>query len=376
MYNTFEDLEGTGIHIRPSRNQTARANILNNEFINCASGGNLLSSAILLRGRFNGIVNADITNNTFRECGWNEDYPSAAIEIWGTSDVGICSSAVGNLILNCPYGIRIDGKEDCSLSGVFKNNTIANNLVGIEKGSRVDSLEVVNCILWDNTDDLVNVSVSEVTYSDISDGDFCGTNGNINTDPCFVKVGYWDANGTPDDFDDDFWVEGDYHLLEESVCINAGDPDYVAEPNETDLDGVPRVLFGRIDMGAYEYNFIEAEMDFVPEMLNCESKGDWVEAHIVLPEGYLPEDVDVNSPAVAEPIGAESEYIEVLDEGDGNYGIVAVFDREVFCEALGGDEEKELEVTVIGSFTDGVRFYGTDTIKLISDHWQHREIKN
>jgi len=46
----------------------------------------------------------------------------------------------------------------------------------------------------------------------------------------------------------------DYHLLPGSPCINAGDPDYVAEPGETDLDGKPRVIGGRIDMGAYEFN--------------------------------------------------------------------------------------------------------------------------
>jgi len=49
---------------------------------------------------------------------------------------------------------------------------------------------------------------------------------------------------------------GDYHLLPASPCINAGDPNYVAEPNETDLDGNPRVISGRIDMGAYEFNHI------------------------------------------------------------------------------------------------------------------------
>jgi len=123
---------------------------------------------------------------------------------------------------------------------------------------------------------------------------------------------------------------------------------------------------------AWEVCPVEMEMNFVPEMLSCESKGDWVEAHFVLPEGYLPEDVDVNTPAVAEPVGAVSETIEVLDEGDGYYRIVAVFDREGFCEALGGEEEKELEVTVKGEFTDGAEFYGTDTIRLVSDHWQHR----
>jgi hypothetical protein len=49
---------------------------------------------------------------------------------------------------------------------------------------------------------------------------------------------------------------GDYHLLPDSPCINAGDPNYVADPNETDLDGLPRVIGGRIDMGAYEFNHI------------------------------------------------------------------------------------------------------------------------
>jgi hypothetical protein len=46
----------------------------------------------------------------------------------------------------------------------------------------------------------------------------------------------------------------DYHLLPASPCINTGDPNYVAEPNETDLDGLPRVIGGRIDMGAFEFN--------------------------------------------------------------------------------------------------------------------------
>jgi hypothetical protein len=49
-------------------------------------------------------------------------------------------------------------------------------------------------------------------------------------------------------------VKPDYHLLLNSPCINAGDPQYIAGPNETDLDGKPRVIAGRIDMGAYEVN--------------------------------------------------------------------------------------------------------------------------
>jgi hypothetical protein len=49
-------------------------------------------------------------------------------------------------------------------------------------------------------------------------------------------------------------VKPDYHLLLNSPCINKGDPYYIAEPDETDLDGKPRIIAGRIDMGAYEVN--------------------------------------------------------------------------------------------------------------------------
>jgi hypothetical protein len=70
--------------------------------------------------------------------------------------------------------------------------------------------------------------------------------GNIDIDPCFVEPGQWDAN--------DVWVEGDYHLTVDSVCVNSGDPNYIAGPNEMDLDGEPRVNCGRIDMGAYEFH--------------------------------------------------------------------------------------------------------------------------
>ena len=47
----------------------------------------------------------------------------------------------------------------------------------------------------------------------------------------------------------------DFHLSENSPCRDAGDPN--TNPivlNGTDLDGMPRVINERIDMGAYEYS--------------------------------------------------------------------------------------------------------------------------
>ena len=85
--------------------------------------------------------------------------------------------------------------------------------------------------------------------------------GNIDADPHFADSGYWDPNGTIDALDDDFWVDGDYHLKSHagrwdpkterwvrdnvtSQCIDTGDPnsDWTAElwPHGR-----------RINMGAY-----------------------------------------------------------------------------------------------------------------------------
>ena len=74
---------------------------------------------------------------------------------------------------------------------------------------------------------------------------------NIDADPHFVEPGYWDANGTPADANDDFWVDGDYHLLPWSPCIDAASN--VVVTLSTDLDGNPRIVNGTVDMGAYEF---------------------------------------------------------------------------------------------------------------------------
>ena len=98
---------------------------------------------------------------------------------------------------------------------------------------------LTNCILWNNgCDDPVNEitnfddSTVTVSYSDIRGG-WDGT-GNIDTDPLFVD---------PDN--------SDYHLQDDSPCIDTGDPAY--QPvGETDIDGDPRVMDSYIDMGTDE----------------------------------------------------------------------------------------------------------------------------
>ncbi|MCK5175471.1 MAG: hypothetical protein KAR47_18900, partial [Planctomycetes bacterium] len=127
-----------------------------------------------------------------------------------------------------------------------------------------EKARITNCIFVDNKDNtgagqsaqfhLQSGQPTNINYSCIQgwDGQWSGT-GNFGEDPMFVDSGYWDPNETPDDVSDDMWVEGDYHLRADSPCVDTGDPDYVGEPNETDLGGNMRVVNGRVDMGAYEY---------------------------------------------------------------------------------------------------------------------------
>ncbi len=131
------------------------------------------------------------------------------------------------------------GGMDCFYGEpIISHCTIAGNLAGDSTGGIRDvnsKLKISHCIIWGNTppDDPITGTVS---YSDVK-GVFVGE-GNIDADPLFVN---------PD--------HRDYHLSIDSPCINAGDPCYSNEPEETDIDGDPRVIGGRIDIGPDEANY-------------------------------------------------------------------------------------------------------------------------
>jgi parallel beta-helix repeat protein len=125
-------------------------------------------------------------------------------------------------------------------SPTFNGNTITGNTaLGFGGGGIYCydvTLTITNSILWGNLpDEIYQEGGSNLTvrYSDIEGG--WEGEGNINEDPLFVD---------PENYD--------YHLNVASPCINVGDPEYVPEPGEIDIDGEPRVMRGRIDMGSDE----------------------------------------------------------------------------------------------------------------------------
>jgi hypothetical protein len=180
-------------------------------------------------------------------------------------------------------GVYLDG------DATFINCTICDNRVlqhdlyggGLYCGhARHNKAVLRNCIVWGNTASrgseiailgdvgILGIMSAVVEYSLIGtdpnsildvDGQILGDW--LRADPLLSRRGYWDANGTPDNRNDDFFVQGDYHLKSQagrwdplgkswvmdnisSPCIDAGDPNspigYEPFPNG-----------GRINIGAY-----------------------------------------------------------------------------------------------------------------------------
>jgi hypothetical protein len=156
----------------------------------------------------------------------------------------------------------------CSLGSIDHCTIVSNVVVSRVTASTAASggglsctrqTTVANSILWGNTPDQVaGQDCTKVLFCDIETGACSGSQGNMAVDPAFIAPGNWQ------EFDDlivyptstgrnKYWISGDYRLSSRSPCIDAGDPNYTADPNAVDLAGQARVADGRVDIGAYEY---------------------------------------------------------------------------------------------------------------------------
>ncbi len=130
---------------------------------------------------------------------------------------------------------------------IFGCTFVANSALaggGLNCSNEVGSPVVSNSILWGNAPDQIaddRLTPSIVSHCDIQGGWNGPGAGNIDADPSFVSP-----------------QSGDYRLQAGSACIDAGDPDAVVEPGESDLTGLPRSIDGDldgvavVDIGAFE----------------------------------------------------------------------------------------------------------------------------
>jgi len=172
----------------------------------------------------------------------------------GSDGGGMCNAENSNpKLTNCVFvgnssadwsggGMRTTNSHANLTNCTFMSNSANNEGGGID--IHEGSAALNNCIFWGNSDSggtdesaQIHLYTSElaINYSCVQSwsGSLGGT-GNIGVNPLFVS--------------------GDYHLQADSPCINAGDPGYATDANDVDIDGDRRVIWGRVDIGADEYN--------------------------------------------------------------------------------------------------------------------------
>ena len=165
---------------------------------------------------------------------------------------GMCSGRACNCLVLGNYARNCGGIADVQANSCLICWNSAWNIAGGAGDGRVHSCticrntaaqgggiiteswfsETLNSIIWDNTgivtDNCYNTRCHYTCAAPLEPG-----TGNIADDPLFVNA-----------------ASNDFHLETGSPCFNAGNNDYAGV---LDLDGKPRIIYGTVDMGAFEW---------------------------------------------------------------------------------------------------------------------------
>ncbi len=215
-------------------------------------------TGLALTGAFGGnaveVLNCTITGNTSASnTGGLACHADAAAVIRNCLVTGNTGRSAGGVAISGFGAFEITG---CTVSG----NTSTEFGGGGIRAFGTDPTVIENCILWGNIaspgpqllldSGFNNPAIVNVNFCDVEGGaaevsveiNCCDSShltfgpGNIDADPLFVDP-----------------KAGDYHLAAGSPAVDAGNPDFVAAADETDLDGDPRVVGGLVDLGADEF---------------------------------------------------------------------------------------------------------------------------
>ncbi len=178
--------------------------------------------------------------------------------------------------------------------GIYANNswaTVRNNTIvanGDMNGTGIEAIgywnpspTIINCIIWNNGDDLAETAYA--TFSSVQDGD-TGT-GNLSDDPSFVNA-----------------LEYNYFLNQNSPCIDNGSPNTPNDPDGT-----------RSDIGAFYYDR-QASLAIIGGIVtDISNNKPLTEGRIIL--SGIKQDTTI--------LDSEGRYVFAVPEGD-NYFIKAI----------------------------------------------------
>ena len=105
--------------------------------------------------------------------------------------------------------------------------------------------------------------------------------------------------------------------------------------------------------------FTKKHQVITPKVLNIKSQGQWVTAHISLPEPYKEEDIDIDSVK----LWFKGNFVQAEGGSVTGNSLLVKFSRSEVIEML-GSAKGEVELSVTG-LVNGIEFSGTDTITVI-----------
>ncbi len=257
---------------------------------NCSVNGNKLYTKDNLYFMYGGALRFINCNVEMTDMDFRNNY--GEISIGGALSLDSCSVKIDRAVFEDNIGLNGAGlyimrcnHKECSISNCLFSNNHAGHFGGGLAFSNA-SPEVNNITVVNNSSDGVNcggIFFYEQSSPIMRNIIACG-NYNVHPDMSDVQMWVW----TFDDFAPKFYnglVQGgldsisghdfitvyenmidadplfadtasrNFHLSAESPCRNAGDPNTNPDVmNGLDLDGMPRVSGGMIDMGAYEYS--------------------------------------------------------------------------------------------------------------------------
>ncbi|MFA5293871.1 MAG: right-handed parallel beta-helix repeat-containing protein [Phycisphaerae bacterium] len=242
----------------------------------------------IITGNYNGISGdgvftverCDVVNNS-----------SGGISCNGSAEIRRCN------IQNHNYGFIGD-------NALLMGNIIANNNVGVYGGNNL----VANRIYSNNYGIYATTSNADIIYNTIVDNDTYGillyyADPNIHSNIIWGNTNGLNGTSTKVNYNciqdypggdgigntDENPQLSNYHLMPDSTsCIDKGDPNFVAEQGETDIDDEPRIVNGRTDIGSDEFYVNDADFN---------EDGIVNSADLLLYSDYWLEDVNSSMPA-------------------------------------------------------------------------------
>ena len=193
---------------------------------------------------------------------------SATVGAGGVRTSAGDSATISNCLIVDNNGVHGGGVHHGPSFGTFeiRNTTLSGNVASQTGGGlRIGAADAIvrNSVLWGNSapdgpelllqSGFNHPAIASVDYGAVEGGpaaasvhsDAGATSqliwrvGNVVADPMFVNP-----------------ASGDYHLAAGSPAINGGDPYFVPTDGETDIDGDPRVIGIRVDIGADEFRLL------------------------------------------------------------------------------------------------------------------------